>query len=257
MTGLRRRTFSGLTPFAAVLIAGVSFAARHVEAQSYRVLAEFEAQTTYREGLILGLDGRLYGTSFMGGPRGPFAWGTVFSMDTDGDNYTVLHAFEGSGHDRHPSSPLIQTPDGSLYGTAGWNGAMGAIFRIDPQGQYTVLHAFSYSPAPTGGSRPSGLTLASDGLLYGATEGAGGGVFRISTDGSDFTVIHEGISIGCHPGLRRPPLRRDGRRPLPARPRRRQLRGDPHLPHVGWAVRPDRGLGRSTGCPVRAAITAT
>ena len=194
MTGLRRRTFSGLTPFAAVLIAGVSFAARHVEAQSYRVLAEFEAQTTYREGLILGLDGRLYGTSFMGGPRGPFAWGTVFSMDTDGDNYTVLHAFEGSGHDRHPSSPLIQTPDGSLYGTAGWNGAMGAIFRIDPQGQYTVLHAFSFSPAPTGGSRPSGLTLASDGLLYGATEGAGGGVFRISTDGSDFTVIHEGIS---------------------------------------------------------------
>jgi uncharacterized repeat protein (TIGR03803 family) len=196
MTGLRRRTFSGLTPFAAVLMAGVSFAARHVEAQSYRVLQEFEAQTSYRAGLILGLDGRLYGTSDFGGPRGPFAWGTVFSMDADGDNYSVLHAFEGSGHDRHPSSRLIQTPDGSLYGTAaGGGGGAGAIFRIDPQGQYTVLHAFSYSPTPPGGANPSGLTLASDGLLYGTTRNNGGTVFRISTDGSDFTVIHDGYGI--------------------------------------------------------------
>jgi uncharacterized repeat protein (TIGR03803 family) len=193
MTSLRRGILSGRVRFAAALILGATLMARTSEGQSYRVLEEFEAQTQYQAGLILGLDGRLYGTSAFGGPKGPFAWGTVFSMDTDGDNYTVLHAFAGTGHDRHPSAPLIQTPDGSLYGTAaGGSGAAGAIFRIDPQGQYAVLHEFSHLPGSPGGAYPSGLTLASDGLLYGITQGDGGGVFRISTDGGDFTVIHEG-----------------------------------------------------------------
>src|SRR5262245_34050706 len=113
MTSLRSGILSGRVRLAVVLILGATLPARRAEGQSYTVLEEFEAPTSYRAGLILGLDGRLYGTSFFGGPTGV---GTVFSMDTDGDNYTVLHAFTGSRQDRHPSAPLIQTPDGSLYG---------------------------------------------------------------------------------------------------------------------------------------------
>src|SRR5579859_5595410 len=44
-------------------------------------------------GLIQGTDGGLYGTTYQGGAGGS---GTVFKVNTDGTNFTLLHSFSGS-----------------------------------------------------------------------------------------------------------------------------------------------------------------
>jgi len=64
--------------------------------------------------------------------------------------------------------------DGWFYGLAGYGVGTtqgGAVFRVDANGNYQVLHAFSFAD---GAWEPSSrLTLASDGKLYGATRSSG------------------------------------------------------------------------------------
>lgn len=82
---------------------------------------------------------------------------------------------------------------GNLYGTADIGGAnnMGVIFKLAPDGTYTILHNFD----GTDGSYPSRLTLLRDasGNLYGVTPNGGafgdGTVFKLAPNGT-FTVLH-------------------------------------------------------------------
>src|SRR6185437_10378585 len=75
----------------------------------------------YPNGLILGKDGNLYGTTEYGGnlslgnyARGPGGWGTVFRM-TPAGMLTTLASFNGTnGHS--PAGGLVQGDDGDFYG---------------------------------------------------------------------------------------------------------------------------------------------
>lgn len=107
--------------------------------------------------------------------------------------YTVIHSF-GTLSDVtgfHPTAPLVQGPDGTLYGTTSegeYNfGVGGTVFKIQPDGSgFVVLkHFTNYAEAwgPLGGLVLDGQTL------YGTTEGNGGAVFKLNTDGSGFTVL--------------------------------------------------------------------
>ena len=93
-----------------------------------------------------------------------------------------------------PDAPLLQCPDGALYGTTqnGGDGDYGIIFKIGTDGSgWTALHSFT--GANGDGSTPHGaLLLASDGMLYGTTAdgGTNGTVFKLNTDGTGFTVLH-------------------------------------------------------------------
>jgi len=142
--------------------------------------------------LIQGSDGTLYGTTGAGDVGYN---GTVFQMSLDGVAYTVLHGF-GQGTDgSQPWASLMQGTDGMLYGTTFHSGgppSAGTVFRIAPDGSgYTILHTFNYSD---GGFPQGRLIQASDGLLYGTTQGGGignsGTIFRMAPDGSGFTVLH-------------------------------------------------------------------
>jgi uncharacterized repeat protein (TIGR03803 family) len=81
------------------------------------------------EPLIQAADGTLYGTTAAGGPANA---GTVFRMTPDG-TLTVIYAFSGGADGNGSFAPLVQGPDGSLYGTTFYGGAFGSgtAFQIN------------------------------------------------------------------------------------------------------------------------------
>src|SRR5205814_6817000 len=64
-------------------------------------------------GLVRDSAGTLYGTTQGGGE---FGAGTVYKLKPNGDDFTVLHAFNGS-EGANPYAGLIQDSAGNLYGT--------------------------------------------------------------------------------------------------------------------------------------------
>lgn len=136
----------------------------------------------YQSSLMQASNGILYGTTYNSGSNG---FGTVFSLNTDGSGYTVLHEFAGpNGDGAYPQDPLIQGPDGALYGTTYWGGAYqdGTAFRINPNGTgYLILHDFGSSTAD--GQNPRGLARDGNGALYGGTmlggESGSGTIFAL------------------------------------------------------------------------------
>jgi uncharacterized repeat protein (TIGR03803 family) len=135
----------------------------------------------------------LYGMTSAGGDS---SLGTIFSINTDGTGFTLLHEFAGGVDDgRNPYSSL--TLSGStLYGMtiAGGDLDAGTIFSINTNGTgFTLLHEFA-GGTDDGGS-PHGYLIFSDSTLYGMTSGGGdsttGTIFSINTDGTGFTLLHD------------------------------------------------------------------
>ena len=93
-----------------------------------------------------------------------------------------------------PLSNVAMGPDGNLYGTVQNGGASthGYIYRVTPSGSFSIVHSFA-GGATDGASPQSGLYLASDGNLYGATNGGGpegvGTIYRYNPNGA-YAVIH-------------------------------------------------------------------
>src|SRR5260221_3665081 len=135
-------------------------------------------------------DGKLYGTTFAGGSN---EFGTVFSLNRDGTGYSVLHHFAGIDG-RYPQAGLLQASNGFLYGTtsAGGSNDVGTVFKLSTNGTgYQLIYCF----AGTDGTSPYGkLIQGIDCSLYGTSYEGGvsnlGTIFKLSTDGSDYTVIH-------------------------------------------------------------------
>ena len=103
-------------------------------------------------------------------------YGEFFAIDPSGasGNYTARHAVPLDGTEGRTFGPLVQAGDGNYCTTATTGGAFGkgAIVRITPAGQLTVV--YSFDPARGDGLNPQGgLTLASDGFLYGTTFAGG------------------------------------------------------------------------------------
>ncbi|HWX23095.1 MAG TPA: choice-of-anchor tandem repeat GloVer-containing protein [Candidatus Binatia bacterium] len=139
--------------------------------------------------LVQGLDGFLYGVTVLGGSSSA---GTIFKLDTNGNNFAVLKSFPGGNEANPEGAALAQGSDGTLYGATGpRSGANGVVFKINPDGTgYAVLKTFTGSDGQEADGR---LLLASDNMLYGTTRFGGsnglGVVFKLSTSGSNFSVL--------------------------------------------------------------------
>ncbi|MBL9202902.1 MAG: immunoglobulin domain-containing protein [Opitutaceae bacterium] len=118
---------------------------------------------------------------------------------------TPLHNFAGGTTDGNSiSAPLVQASDGTIYGVTSGGGASnnGTIFKVQPDGSgYQVVFSF---PAGTNVARVPFYSFIQgrDGMLYGTgfVGGAsnGGALYKISPDGTGFTVIH---SFGPNEGV--------------------------------------------------------
>jgi uncharacterized repeat protein (TIGR03803 family) len=150
-------------------------------------------------GLLLGRNGLLYGTTSSGGASGS---GEVFSLNSQTGAITVLHSFAGSDG-ASPEAPLTLGLGGKYYGTTNSGGTnnLGTVFSITPSGTFKSLHSFS----GTDGANPlgGGLTLGSDGALYGVTffggNGTRGTIFRITSSGKLTTLYNFDGTNGSNP----------------------------------------------------------
>jgi uncharacterized repeat protein (TIGR03803 family) len=159
-------------------------------------------------GLVVDVDGSLYGTAINGGiltcytPGGQRyritqGCGTIYKLDSKG-KFTVLYEFTG-GADGSAPLGLIQDAKGNLYGIAAYGGnskppcledayGCGTIFKVDPQGKFSVLYRFTVAI-----SQPdfnNHLLLSPQGNLYGSN-----GIGGANNTGFIFEVSPSGFSI--------------------------------------------------------------
>ncbi len=91
----------------------------------------------------------------------------------------------------NPQASLVQGPDGTLYGTAGYADGYGTVYKIQPDGRgFAVLKCFTNSGE---GAQPFGGLVLSGGTLYGTTYYGGssdkGTVFKVNADGTGYAVL--------------------------------------------------------------------
>ena len=169
-----------------------TFATNLPDASNHSV--ETNADGSYPNSLVLSAAGTLYGTASQGGSNG---WGTLFAMNTNGSDFSVLHIFKPKDGE-YPQGGLLLSGD-TLYGTAreGGTNGYGTIFSCNlTDGTFTNLHTFSQTANGTNadGAYPEGGLAVSGNTLYGtASEGGTNGngvIYSIGTNGANFTTLY-------------------------------------------------------------------
>ncbi|HOX39357.1 MAG TPA: PEP-CTERM sorting domain-containing protein [Candidatus Brocadiia bacterium] len=135
----------------------------------------------------------LYGTTFRGGDSN---LGAIFSMNTDGSGFTLLHEFAGGAADGNGPLGNVTLDGSTLYGTTfrGGDSNLGTIFSMGADGSgFALLHEFA--GGGDDGSYPQGSLSLDGSTLYGMAGYGGdsdaGALFSIDTDGTNYTIQHE------------------------------------------------------------------
>lgn len=131
---------------------------------------------------VVGLSGKLYGTTLGGGAHGD---GAVYTVSESAHSERVIHSFSCCGtraDGQYPLSHLVVLR-GTLYGTTHLGGTknLGTIFSVKPSGDERVL--YSFLGKPDGEEPQAGLALL-NGIFYGTTSAGGffseGSIFKVS-----------------------------------------------------------------------------
>jgi uncharacterized repeat protein (TIGR03803 family) len=137
---------------------------------------------------VIGTDGNLYGvTTYANNQQA----GVLYRIA--GGNFKALYQFNAKDAPQIGYLPgtLIAGADGNLYGTTvkgglGW----GTVFKATASGGISSIHRFDYVQ----GQGAVYITEGHDRKLYGTASSGGtapfGLVYRLTEDGSDFTVLH-------------------------------------------------------------------
>lgn len=141
-----------------------------VKSKIYSIKRNFDSNKnaeglTPRGSLTKTTDGKLYGTSYLGGANN---FGTLFEYDPSQNAYSVKVNFSITNGTK-PFGSVMQASNGKLYGMTSSGGAYnsGTLFEYDPTNQlYTVKVTFDGS---NGKEAQGGLIQASNGKLYGMT----------------------------------------------------------------------------------------
>jgi uncharacterized repeat protein (TIGR03803 family) len=159
----------------------------NTDGSAFTILKEFTIADGVNPQPLVCSGTTFYGMAANGGNNGA---GVLFRMNTDGTGYTVLRYFSGPDGS-WPSGSLVLSGT-TLYGTTRYGGAgLGAVFAVNVDGTgFRVLKTFT--TADGGGDPCGGLILAGT-RLYGTLVQGGdfglGAVFKINTDGSNYSVL--------------------------------------------------------------------
>ena len=140
--------------------------------------------------LLYGSNQKIYGSTREGGT---FNDGVIFEYDPATTTYTLLHSFD-EGTDGGDVFGLVEVGNGVFYGLCKDGGAEGdgTLFEYNLNtGTFTKKFDFDRD---TGGEDPEGsLVLASNGLLYGATNSGGysrlGTIFEYNPGATEITIV--------------------------------------------------------------------
>ena len=112
------------------------------------------------------------------------------------DGFVLLHNFTGPPDGLNSPAGLVEDAAGNLYGTTTQGGVIGGacgnlgcgtVFKVDKDGNETVLHRFDGQP--DGASPSAGLVLDASGNMYGTTSLGGtsnlGTVFKVDSFGKE------------------------------------------------------------------------
>jgi uncharacterized repeat protein (TIGR03803 family) len=165
-------------------------------------------------GVIAGAEGRLYGTTVLGGR---YNSGTVFVLSPPaqlGGAWTerVLYSFNSRGTlpQGHPTSVVLDA-SGSLYGATSLITAnnSGVIFQLSPpsggKGAWTENVLYTFTGQAGDGIEPSGgLVFDSSGALYGVTLEGGqlgnGAVYKVAPPAAQGGAWTETVLYSFSPG---------------------------------------------------------
>lgn len=147
-------------------------------------------------GLVLS-GNTLYGTAE---DDGRYLNGTVFTINTDGTDFTNLYSFAGSDGGSPVGGLVLE--GNTLYGTTvgGGSASAGTVFAINTDGSsFSNLYSFMATTGPypytnIGGANPVGGVILYGNTLYGTTEHGGdfghGTLFAVNTNGSGFATLY-------------------------------------------------------------------
>ena len=141
--------------------------------------------------LIRGSDGKLYGMTQAGGTSN---MGTIYSVNTNGTNYTRLLDFDRTLKGAYPGGKLTEGIDGLLYGTTYFGGVnnLGIVFKIARNGAnfQKITDLDSKASNPVFGP----LLESTAGNFFGMTSQGGannGGVIFSVTSAGVFKVVKD------------------------------------------------------------------
>jgi uncharacterized repeat protein (TIGR03803 family) len=119
--------------------------------------------------------------------------GTVFKMNHQGGNFSVLHSFSDG---EFPYAGLVQVSNGTLYGTTtgGGENAGGTLFKLQPDGSgFAAVIDFGATNGDVVGPL-GGLILGADQWLYGTSSSGGiygqGTVFKVMPPDTNYTILY-------------------------------------------------------------------
>ncbi len=172
----------------------------------------------YSNGLLADGKGGFYGSTLAGGSH---EFGTIFHLTAQGKLTTLYNFCDSQPNciDAYTNNgefqPLILGVDGNLYGitTTGGEyhypcsaGGCGTVFKLTPQGKFSIVYSFCSLANCADGGQPAWLIQGSDGNFYGTTGlggseayHGGGTVFQLTTSGvlntlHSFSAAREGLS---------------------------------------------------------------
>jgi uncharacterized repeat protein (TIGR03803 family) len=135
--------------------------------------------------------------------------GLMLADQASAQTYTNVHVFNYPSDGAKPQAGLILSGN-TLYGTTSGGGGewgYGTVFKVDTDGSYpTNFYTFKAVSEPdfphtnSDGAYPQAGLVLSGNSVYGTTGSGGaagnGTVFRVNTDGSSFTNLHNFTAVG-------------------------------------------------------------